>query len=367
RFDQIYLRTCDQATQYYLDCGRKRFAQVLRGDMAQLHICRERWQEAAKILRPLIPAGGTAGLGVMDVHLLERLAVCERRLGHSEKCLEYVLWLIANSQYLDSGSREMYATMLIELAHGLPGPDRRAIPPAALFSVPGVEVADRDDTLCIVATVHSNVAKPVVAGAVEAVLIAGSGEQQLEVVLDASDVELSPGANRVSLTTDSISCPGRFVVRSVRIAIGMTDTTIVVSNPNTRHCVRLNHHPTNPVLAVRPAPTASADGPSALRLSIATHGTHVDPGMRIQLFSADGRPLVDEQRSGAPAGCSFGEDGALVVDDALAAGTQTEIHLVLVRKLATEEVTVYAELETRGEARMVLESRMVEFLPPLSI
>ncbi|PIA15104.1 hypothetical protein COEREDRAFT_45555, partial [Coemansia reversa NRRL 1564] len=36
RFDQIYIRTCEQATQYYLDCGRRRFAQVLQGDIAQL-------------------------------------------------------------------------------------------------------------------------------------------------------------------------------------------------------------------------------------------------------------------------------------------------------------------------------------------
>ncbi|KAI8320213.1 hypothetical protein GQ54DRAFT_263960, partial [Martensiomyces pterosporus] len=36
RFDQIYIKTCEQATQYYMECGRKRFSQVLRGDIAQL-------------------------------------------------------------------------------------------------------------------------------------------------------------------------------------------------------------------------------------------------------------------------------------------------------------------------------------------
>ncbi|KAJ2711869.1 hypothetical protein H4R19_003042, partial [Coemansia spiralis] len=291
RFDQIYLRTCDQATQYYLECGRRRFAQILRGDMAQLYICRERWQEAASILRPLIPMGGPAELGVMDVHLLERLAVCEHRLGHAQTCVEYVVRLIANSQYLSGGSREAYADMLVELAHGLVGPDRSAVPPHGLFSVSNIESTDRPDTLCVVATVHSSIAKPVTAATVEAVLIAGSGEQQLEVVLDASNVKLAPGANAVSLTTDAISCPGRFVVRSVRIAIGMIDATVVVSNPNARRHVRLNRHPTNPVLTMRPSPAASADGPSALRLLLAARGTHVDPGMRIRVFDSSGGPL----------------------------------------------------------------------------
>ncbi|KAJ2771407.1 hypothetical protein IWQ57_002227, partial [Coemansia nantahalensis] len=368
RFDQIYLRTCDQATQYYLECGRRRFAQILRGDMAQLHICRERWQAAAAILRPLVPMDGALALGVMDVHLLERLAVCEHRLGHAETCLGYVARLIASSQFLDSGSRESYADMLVELAQGLPGPGRSAVPPHGLFAVTGVEAADRANTLCVVATVHSSVAKPVAAATVEAVLLAGGGERQLEVVLGAHDVEIAPGANSISLMTDAVSCPGRYVVRSVRIAIGMVDATIVVSNPNARRHVWLNRHPTNPVLAMRAAPATSIDGPSALRLLVAARGTPIDAGMRIRLFDSRGGPLVDDRCTAEPAGLvSIGADGALVVAEALAADTQTEIALALSRRLATDEVTACAEFEAQGDPRMVAGSDVVEFTPPLAI
>ncbi|KAJ2758124.1 hypothetical protein H4S06_002848, partial [Coemansia sp. BCRC 34490] len=56
RFDQIYVRTCEQATQYYLECGRRRFAQVMRGDIAQLYISRQHWADAVRVLAPLLPA-----------------------------------------------------------------------------------------------------------------------------------------------------------------------------------------------------------------------------------------------------------------------------------------------------------------------
>ncbi|KAJ2806876.1 hypothetical protein H4R20_001519 [Coemansia guatemalensis] len=367
RFDQIYIRTCEQATQYYLDCGRRRFAQVLQGDIAQLHICRSRWQDAVKILRPQVAAGGDRrAQGVMDVHVMARLAICERELGYTEQCFEHVVELMDSSQFLDSGSRDMYADMFVELAHEMPA--RYAVAAAsALFEVGEVEVKDSHDTLSLQVELVSKVPRRVVAERVEATLIGGSGggRHQLEIVLDADALELAPGRNAVVLTTDSVSCCGRFVVRAVTVAIGHAEATLVVSNPNAQRCVRLNEHPTAPMVSLRAPSVALADGPSALRLSVATRGTAVDAGLSIRLFSSGGTLITNQCTVRSTTMTCVVDADALVVSDAVAADVVVDAEIVLGGPHATGEVTAVVEYAVLGDPRLIVHSDDVELAPPL--
>ncbi|KAJ2609258.1 hypothetical protein H4S08_004127 [Coemansia sp. RSA 1365] len=366
RFDQIYIRTCEQATQYYLDCGRRRFAQVLQGDIAQLHICRSRWHEAVRVLRPqLATAGDVRAPGVMDVHVMARLAICERQLGYTEQCFEHVVELMDNSQYLDSGSRDMYADMFMELAHEMPA--RYAVAAAsALFEVSETEVEDSHDTLCLLVTLVSKVSRRLVAARVEATLIGGgSGGQQLEIVMDASEVELVPGHNSVRLTTDSVSCAGRFMVRAVTVTVGQAEATLVVSNPNTQRCVRLNEHPMAPAVSLRAPAVVLADGPSALQLSVDTRDTAVEAGLSIQLFGSAGALLTNQCTVRSATTACVVEAGALVFTDAVGADVVVDAEVVLEGSYATGKVTAVVEYTVMGDSRLILHSDDVELTPPL--
>ncbi|KAJ1666128.1 hypothetical protein IW140_001845 [Coemansia sp. RSA 1813] len=370
RFDQIYVRTCEQATQYYLECGRRRFAQVLRGDIAQLFISREKWQDAARVLAPLIPSTDAKSLGLMDVHLIERMAICEQQLGNTERCLEYVMCLVSHSQYLDRASCNMYTDMLVDLASHLRSPVQVGSGASSLFTVSDINAIDRDDTLCVAATLVSVVPKLIKGLKIEALLIAGSGIEgnQIEVLFDVRDVALEPGANTVHLTTDSVSCPGRFVVRAVTIHMANLAFPIIVSNPNTRKFVRLNEHPTAPVISLRPATVVDSTKPSGVRLSIQAQAVSVDSGMSIRLFDDNGHLLLNSHCAQESDGAASVKDGGmLVVSEAIKANAAVELYIRLNKKYTTMRVTVYAEFQVKGQPRMFLDSYVADFSPRLAI
>ncbi|KAJ2496953.1 hypothetical protein GGH96_005467 [Coemansia sp. RSA 1972] len=347
RFDQVYVRTCEQATQYYLDSGRKRFAQVMQGDVAQLHICRERWANAIRVLSPLIPGSGE--LNVMDVHLAEQQAVCERRLGHTTVCLSLVQRLISSSRFLDPRAQSSYANMLVELAHEVPVSQCSTV----LFHVGDIVVDYDSDSVTVNIHVQSDVPAALDVQRVEAVLVAGDNDaQQLEIVLDAHNVCLEPGSTRVALTTDCVSCAGRFEVQSAHIFVGNVEFRIPVSNANSRRFVRLNAHPSAPHIELR----ACAD---TLIVGIQPH-TSID-SMRLWVHDAQSQSVFDEQCT-VPEGHRV-EDGALVVDAAVEATTSVEIGLA--RHPASGSITVYAEYTVDGDSRMLLENTDIEFAMPL--
>ncbi|KAJ1874480.1 hypothetical protein LPJ55_001479 [Coemansia sp. RSA 990] len=348
RFDQVYVRTCEQATQYYLESGRRRFAQVLQGDIAQLHICRRRWSDAVRILRPLVPADS---LHVMDVHLAERLAVCERELGHKDACLDLVLRLVENSQFLDAQSCTQHAAMLEELVNEVPA--ARQIQ-SKLFRA-GDVAADDEAGFGVVVDIRSKVPRTLRAKRIEALLVAGNRDvQQLEVTMDADDVELSSDLTRVRLGTDVVSCPGRFEVQSLRIFIGHIEFIVPVSNPNARRFVRLNAHPASPRITFYPEP-------KRLRVKVAASNAPIDAGMRIWLHDANSHLL--QNRSG-----DDGTGMTLTVADAVAADSHAMLEVALDgTQPASGEVSVYAEYSVDGELRMLLDTELVEFVPPLRL
>ncbi|KAJ2119378.1 hypothetical protein IW147_005925 [Coemansia sp. RSA 720] len=346
RFDQVYIRTCEQATQYYLDSGRRRFAQVMQGDIAQLHISRERWADAIRVLHPLIPE--TGNLGVMDVHLAEQLAVCERHLGHTNTCLALVQRLISSSCFLDSSAQSVYANMLVELAHKVQASQCSTV----LFHVGDIVVDYDSESITVNVDVQSDVPASLDVQRMEAVLVAGDADaQQLEVVLDAHNVCLEPGSTRVALATDSVSCAGRFEVQSVHIFVGNVEFRIPVSNANARRFVRLNAHPTAPHVELR----ATAD---SLVVDIQPHEP-ID-SLRIWVHDAKSQLVFDAQCT-VPEGYRV-EDGALVVEKV---AEPTSVEIGLARQPESGTTSVYAEYTVCGDPRMLLDSTDVEFAPPL--
>ncbi|KAJ1956467.1 hypothetical protein EC988_001332 [Linderina pennispora] len=368
RFDQIYIRTCEQATQYYNECARKRFAQVLQGDIAQLHICRGRWLEATKVLRPLIAKQTNSSLGIMDVHLVERLAVCERNLGNHEKCLGYLLSLLVHSRFLDAETQALYAEQLVEMSEMLQREHR--IDAASVFQLSSAETVDLDESLGIVVELTSAIPRCMQAASVRVVL-ANTGSGQLEIDMDVQDTPIESGSNRIQLTTDSVSCPGQFAVRLVEISIGKI--VFYCAPPSAHFVVRLNEHPANAFVAIEPAASVQSDGPSCMRIAVESRGHKIDGGLEIRVFSSQGAPLLDPQctvtsnssGSGSPDWAIAG--GAIVLADGLEPNRTVSVEVELSDQYATDHITVYASYRSDSQPRLFLNSELVELALPVSV
>ncbi|KAJ2391849.1 hypothetical protein H4S02_001114 [Coemansia sp. RSA 2611] len=347
RFDQVYVRTCDQATQYYGDCGRRRFAQALQADVARLHMSRGRWADAARILRPLVPPGAP------DLRACAQLAQCEQRLGRTAASLDLVLRLVAAPQP-DAASAAAHARLLAELARDVE-PCARA-PPPQLLRVDDAWVEDSDATCALRVRVHAGVA--LAAARVEAVLVAGHDGRRLELVLGADGVVLAAGATDVRLTSDAVSCPGRVEVRAVNVRVGNVEFQVAASNANARRRVRLHPHPVAPHVAL------DASG-ETLDVVVTTRGAAVDAGMRIWLHGADAQPLLGAE---IPAGSGFAvEGGALTVGCALPPHACVRARLPLPPAPVPGDVQVLAEYTSGGEARLLADSAAVDFARPLRV
>ncbi|KAJ2459065.1 hypothetical protein GGF42_001689, partial [Coemansia sp. RSA 2424] len=358
RFDQIYVRTCEQAAQYYGESGRRRFARAMQGDVAQLLARRGQWDGAARLLRTLVPGddGDGAALSAMDVFALERLAECERRLGNARQSLECAVRLIAQR----SDGHEESAAMLGELCGALRPRSRVA---GALFSAVGVAAVERSDALCVAVRIRSRVAAA--ADRVAAVLACGDGHR-LEIEFSARDVSLARGESAVLLTADAASCAGRFTVAAVHVTIGGAEFVAAASAPL---AVRLAEHPASPAVRLGPACAADA-GSRALRVAVHTRATRVAPGMRIRLFDARAGTPLPVTRCGH-AGFAVADGGALVASAAMDAGLSVEADVALggdPQGPPITAVTVCALFRTpAGERRVFVGTASVDPAPALDV
>ncbi|KAJ2102223.1 hypothetical protein GGI16_003261 [Coemansia sp. S142-1] len=359
RFDQIYVRTCEQAAQYYVESGRRRFARAMHGDVARLLASRGQWAGAARLLRTLVP-GKTEPLSSLDVAALERLAECERQLGNARDSLECVVRLIAQP-----GADSSYATMLSDLC-GVLGEemgDKRQRMAGDLFKAVGAAMVPRNDTLCVEVKIRSQVAAAVHVDRVAAVLTSGGGHR-LEVEFVARDVTITSGESSVMLTADAVSCAGRFSVAAVCVAIGGTE---FVAAADTQLYVHLAEHPANPVVRLRPALVADM-GCLALRVTVDTRATGVAAGMSIRLFDASSGSPLRVTRCGH-AGFSV-SDGAIVIKDVIDAGCSSEadVELAVDPQVSSTAITVCALFKTAtAERRVFVATTGVDTAPALAV
>ncbi|KAJ2722129.1 hypothetical protein GGI07_003514 [Coemansia sp. Benny D115] len=400
RFDQIYCRICEQATQYYVECERRRFARQLQGDVAQLLIGRRQWAKAAQVLKPLVPPQNTI-LGALDGLLLERLALCERELGHPRECLELCLWLLAHPQLLAvPGAQDLgdCVTVLEQQAAELTEDVR--VTGEALFracefaAVPTGASSDSNigTSLRVVFVVESLLSRPVQAAGLRVALAARSdSRRRFEAVFCAEACKLVPGRNRVYASTDAISCAGLFAVGSVSVLIGRAILAAGVSAGDGA-VVRLSEHPQAPEM--RALAVTASDGQPRLRVHVRARGS-VMKGMKMRAFDASGRAIFTEHSRAIcteeEATCTMDEqlhplvgkedddDGsALVFAGGLDAETTCEIDVIINNPAkytgcvggVSESVTLCAEyrLEEKSNiVRLAVSRDCVELAPPLQV
>lgn len=356
KFDQIYLRTCEQATQYYMECGRRRFAWVLKGDMAQLYMCRGQWKQAVRVLEPLVPGETAESLGAMEGRLVYRLVQCLEQLGQTQRCLEHVVALLAYSKLMD---REDLVRMLVQLSqetHKVVGSNKTR----CIFDVDEqhLAVAGDTDTLAVSVPIRTlGLPGSFQVDRMEMVLVAGNeGDSQLEITLDAQSTKLTGESQVVDFSTDVVSCPGLFRVKCFRIFLGRLEFYL----SGGKKPVRLNEHPGAPTICVG-CPSDLSIGDSVVKVTVVPSQLPVDPGtMCIHMFGSDGRALLDPQK------CRILGQGAEWKDNSLLVKQETA-EIILGKLYNTQEVTAFATYFSEGKEHMSVSTHLVEFTLPLRI
>ncbi|KAJ2780265.1 hypothetical protein GGI15_003601 [Coemansia interrupta] len=355
RFDQVYVRTCEQAAQYYAECGRRRLARQQHADVAQLHERRGRWADAAHVLRSLEPPPGAALCAVVDVPLLARLARCEQHVGRPAECLRLALRVLAAAPAPSvAGDAE---AMLASQALALDA--EHAFDAAALLAVEAVQGDAQGGGLRV--RVRSRLAAALEDASVS-VVVAGrpdAGRQaELRFTAPAASLPGSGGGGGCELVLANavVSCAGRFSVRRASVRLGNA-VLRAACEPAT---VDLHVHPRR-LLASIPAaaPVADAGCAAALRLRVETRACGARAGLHVRLFDgASGRALVgahaavsrprtrDAPEPADPQAPRVSVDaaaGALVFGDALAADSTHDVDVQLPTAPAGPLVVVCAE------------------------
>ncbi|KAJ1643471.1 hypothetical protein LPJ64_004759 [Coemansia asiatica] len=383
RFDQIYMRTCEQATQYYVECGRRRFAQQQQADIAHLLESRGRWDDAVRVLMPLVPPA-SAALGAMDIPLLARLAVCEQRRGHPRDCLPLVLRLLTHSHMVsDPDDCREYAALLQSQAEAvaLETPDSRLLDldASGLFTISSAVSVDQPDALAISVCIESALASSIRAKRIEAVLVAESDAgRQLELLFVAKNVDVGCGQTTVVLCNSNVSCPGQFALRSVTMSVGHTRLAARCDCA----MVRLGMQANGARVFVAGPASVITDGCPAVRLCVESRSCDIEPGMAVRLFDSQGRSLLGLRAiASRPRHCDGALDiadargvsidaarSAVVFADAVACNSSHALDVILPDAAQTPgAITVCAEFSVDGQARISVANGFVDLTPPLRI
>ncbi|KAJ1887155.1 hypothetical protein LPJ66_009259, partial [Kickxella alabastrina] len=417
RFDQIYARTCEQAAQYYAECGRRRFARQMHADVARLLAGRGRWADAARVLGPLAEPRADASAGASadasaDAPLVELLAACFRHLRRPRDCLRLLLRLLHGPR-LPEPKRAEYSRMLAEttgdVCDGTDGvPNATGSVPNATGSVPNAtntatnaantatnaantatnaagDVLDarhvfRAENLSaaasalgagISATIVSALAADVT-GVVEATAEARSaGGRRLTVQLRsaaAPATTLRPGRNTVRLAWPAaLSVAGRLRITAVHVIVARTRFAAMA--PPAPAAVRLPADPCAPLVAVL-AHAAAAQGSAALSLCVRVQKSAALAGLRVRLFDSAGCAMAVRQADSAAA-VAVDSSGALVFRGPLGCdGAPVRVRAVLGAEHPAGTVTVWAEYRLAAEKerlQVAVSAGFVDLRPPLRL
>ncbi|KAJ1863883.1 hypothetical protein LPJ73_000406 [Coemansia sp. RSA 2703] len=383
RFDQVYVRTCEQAAQYYAECGRRRLARQQHADVARLHESRDRWEDAARVLRTLEPPSGAPLCAVVDVPLLTRLARCEQKAGRPAECLRLALRLLAASP--SASCAQDAETMLASQALALQ--DEHSFDATALLVLSDVQ-GDKD-----AGGLRVRVRSRLIGAlddALVSVVVAGrsDGGRQAELRFTARAASLPSGDCDLVLANAFVSCAGRFVVKRATVRVG----NAVLSAACAPKDVTLRVHPHRLLASVVGAAPVADAGCAALRLRVETKTCGAASGLRVRLFdAATGHALVgantvvshprtlnapEPSEPQAPRITVDAAADALLFTDPLACDTTHEIDVQLLPAHAScADIVVCAEYcaaadcsdDEKEALRLSIWRGLVDLAPPLRL
>ncbi|KAJ1887035.1 hypothetical protein LPJ66_009328, partial [Kickxella alabastrina] len=402
RFDQIYARTCEQAAQYYAECGRRRFARQMHADVARLLGGRGRWADAARVLEPLVEPRADASV---DAPLVELLAHCFRHLRRPRDCLRLLLRLLHEPR-LPEPKRAEYSRMLAETTgdvcdgtdgvldgtdgmldgtDGVPNPTNTAtnatntatnatggvLDARHVFRAENLSAAASALGAGISATIVSALAADVT-GIIEATAEARStGGHRLAVQLRSAAalaITLRPGRNTVRLAWPAtLSVAGRLRITAVHVIVART--RFAAMGPPAPAAVRLPADPCAPLVSVL-AHAAAAQGSAALSLCVRVQKSAVLAGLRVRLFDSAGCAMAVRQADSAVA-VAVDSSGALVFRGPLGCDdAPVQVRAVLGAEHPAGTVTVWTEYRLAAEKerlQVAVSAGFVDLRPPLRL
>ncbi|OMJ19043.1 Trafficking protein particle complex subunit 10 [Smittium culicis] len=295
RFDQIFSNISEQAIEYYEESGRQRFANLLKRDIAQLHLCRERYQKARVYYEQLIPSN-LEGSSWLPLHtqLLIDLATCQYNLDLWPAYINSIQALLLPKCKLPAKELNWFSSELVTTSRQNLTIDYE-IEMTPFFTIDNITVNDSDNKLYIsVNSVNKKVFE------IDKILVTLASTNSSVSILFSSELIkdfkgiLSNGAGNFVVDSDSVSAPGLYQVSKVEISIGKALFYTDFNSSVKKIMVRLRRNPHLPCVSISSSKNSYVNGDTCLQISIDSKHHSFSEG-KLSIFDEDGRSLVNEK------------------------------------------------------------------------
>ncbi|OMJ18199.1 hypothetical protein AYI70_g5499 [Smittium culicis] len=276
RFDQIFSNISEQAIEYYEESGRQRFANLLKRDIAQLHLCRERYQKARVYYEQLIPSSQDGSYWLpLHTQLLIDLATCQYNLDLWPAYINSIQTLLLPKCKIPAKELNWFSSELVITSRQNLTIDYE-IEMTPFFRIDNITVNDSDNKLYI--SVNS----------------VNKKEFEIDKILVTLASTNSSVSILFSIDSDSVSAPGLYQVSKVEISIGKALFYTDFSSSVKKIMVRLRRNPHLPCVSISSSKNSYVNGDTCLQVSIDSKHYSFSEG-RLSIFDEDGRSLVNEK------------------------------------------------------------------------
>ncbi|OLY80675.1 Trafficking protein particle complex subunit 10 [Smittium mucronatum] len=296
RFDQIFSNISEQAIEYYEESSRQRFANLLKRDIAQLHLCRGRYQKARAYYEQLIPESyDDSKWQPLHTRLLMNLATCQSKLEFWPSYLNSIQILLSPVCNISQDKIDYFSKELVETSRSNLTVDYE-INMTPFFEVKDVYVNDTDENIYIdLLSVYKKDFK------IDLVSISLVSTNSSVSVLYSSeflplnfDGSFSNGFGTFPASNLSVSAPGIYQVSKIEISIGKALFSMDYKNSNLVKLIRLRRNPSLPCSSISSSKNPYSWNNTCLQVCIDSKHVSFQDG-RLSIFGEDGRSIICEK------------------------------------------------------------------------
>ncbi|PVU92821.1 hypothetical protein BB559_003579 [Furculomyces boomerangus] len=258
RFDQIFSNISEQAYEYFEEAGKHRFANMLKRDVAHLHMCRKRYQKARIYLEQLLPQDGDdQGWIPFHTKLLVDLAECQQNLELWSAYLLTIQKLLTKKSDLTEEMISLCFDQLIKIsAEKLTVGYELNMNPA--FQIKSVYVDEKSGN--IIALVESMIENEVMVDAFNLVLSCSNSNLKIKASSNKcsgknnaeNTIILKKGENMIKVGCKTVSAPGIYYISKSELIVGKSNFCSYFDEEKDIFCVKLVRNDTLPNFSILP-------------------------------------------------------------------------------------------------------------------
>ncbi|KAI9097282.1 hypothetical protein DFS34DRAFT_621113 [Phlyctochytrium arcticum] len=217
-FDDLYLKVTSRAVKSCELSGHTRTMWLLKGDIAHLYYSRERLQEAVAIWDSMVYKYSANGWTGLDLLVMEKLAICQKKLQRTTQYLEVCLHIVANADLLESDRLSHFSDEFIwatKHAENVVSKSDNAIASLQILSVVNDIANDAGVTMQI--EFRSILPKEYT---LEEMHIDLLGPESMTVRVHATNVKIVHGLNVINLMGQKITTSGTYTSEQIVVSTG---------------------------------------------------------------------------------------------------------------------------------------------------